>query len=151
MTSPEERGFAYDDEQCPRRPGGLSHTLNGRGSCGECGITTYVSKARLLLGTAKTPDKSTCQFSACDTKVTIRAWVRAWQTLDVYHVDHESWPTLREVVPSSVLEDESLETWLCIEHDNQVKHARKRDSLTIRRTVEGWLWIDNLDHLRFAA
>jgi ribosomal protein S27AE len=151
VSAPDDRGFAYDDEQCPRRPGGLNHTQDGRARCGECGITTYSAKSRGLKWGEKKPSKNECQFSACGVTVTIRAWVRAWQTLEVYHVDHESWPTLRERVPSSVLEDESQETWLCFEHEKQVRDARKRTSVTIRRSVEGWLWVDNLDHLRFAV
>lgn len=87
-------------------------------------------------GTPKKPGKDTCQFSVCGTKVTIRAWVRAWLTYET---------------GISVLEDESQETWLCFEHENQVRDARKRTSITIRRSVEGWLWVDNLDHLRFAV
>lgn len=101
-------------------------------------------------GTDKKPSKDTCQFSTCDTKVTIRAWVQAVRSLDVVIVDHEV-ETLHEVQPTSYREADAQETWLCFEHNIQVRDAAKRPSLTVRRSVQGWLWIDNLEHLRFAA
>ena len=91
-----------------------------------------------------------CTFSVCRTTVALRSWVRAELTLNLPIVDHEVWPTIRERVDTTVLEADEMETWLCIHHTELVRTAKKRGQ-TIRRSVEGWLWIDELDHMRFSV
>jgi hypothetical protein len=147
--------FAYDDDQCPRRPDGLTHVQDGSMECKECGITCYsaatrpwreapansdwpvVDRKEVETEGAKPPSKNSgCWFVTCDTMVTIRAWLKIQQTL---------------TTGASAMDDEAEETWLCFEHERQVKDALKRPSVTVRRSVEGWIWVDNIDHIRFAS
>jgi hypothetical protein len=83
--------------------------------------------------------KKVCAFWTCDhSMVTIRSFLKLWRTVDHYG--------------TSILELEPQETWLCMNHENIVKIAR-RDAreFKIRRSLEGWVWIDTLDWLRFAV
>ena len=146
--------FAYDDDQCPDRPAGLTHVQNGTLACGTCGITCYSAATRpwreapanrdwpvadrkeVETRGAQPPSKSSgCWFATCDTKVSIRAWLKIQQTL---------------TTGGSVMQGRA-EAWLCFEHERQVKDALKRLAVTVRRSVEGWIWIDNIDQIRFAS
>lgn len=53
----------------------------------------------------------------------------------------------------SILDDESRETWLCPPHDRLVNDALQRRykdlGIKVRRSREGWVWIDNLTHIVF--
>lgn len=142
-------GYVYDDQQCDARGAGLKHIADGRAVCNYCGRTCYYSKSRGQPAKSTIEPSEGCQFSTCDNPVTIRSFRDVIQSLDIAIVDTEIWPTLLEAIPN-VTYDRGVEMWLCIPHDSVVRSAAKR-MLLLRRSVEGWIWVDNLDHVRFSA
>lgn len=138
MSWPGPR-FHYDDESCPKRQLGLNHVLK-EGACAECGVSLWPRDMRMEAASASVapgpaPSKDRCNFWTCDVKVTICSYIKLWRTLPD---------------GSSMLEDEKVDTWFCFDHTDAVRSAPKRQ-LKVRRSVEGWVWIDTLDHIRFAT
>lgn len=134
--------FSYDDQECPSRGPGLKHIRKSTFDidCQYCDQTIFSSNQRWLFGTPERPaehpkpSKDRCMFWTCDTTVTIRAFLEVWQSLpdgDSYLADREAY-------------------WFCMQHEATVKSSKKR-LLKVRRSVEGWIWVDNIDHIRFAA
>lgn len=124
--------YVYDDDHCTKRGPGLNHIRDGSIYCPFCGNICYPAKTRK----GPHPTAERCQFSTCDTTITIRSWLLPWITFPD---------------GTSLLSDQKLETWLCFEHTQQVRDAKRRPGLKLRRSWEGWTWIDNIDHLRFAV
>jgi hypothetical protein len=138
MSSWGARSFSYDDEPCPKRQLGLNHVLKS-GECVECGIALWPASMKLNASAqahpGPRPTKDVCQFATCEAKITICNWLTLWRTLED---------------GTSILEDEKVDTWMCFEHSDAVKSTKKR-LMKVRRSFEGWVWIDNLDHIRFAT
>lgn len=75
-----------------------------------------------------------CEFLTCHAGFAIRGYFAFYQ--------------LRTEGPA-IKEDDREETWLCPEHSFMVKDAQKRNGLIVCRTVEGWIWVDNLKWVLF--
>jgi hypothetical protein len=78
---------------------------------------------------------SRCQFTTCKETVLIRSYF----TVDIGLPD------------GNVLHGIGLtEVWVCQEHEKLCREAQVTPGVTIRKSPEELVWIDNLDFLRFA-
>ena len=76
---------------------------------------------------------SRCEFATCNSGFAIRGFFAVRHTLGN---------------GLSIPEEEKKETWLCPPDDKLVRYALSKQmtdlGVTVRRTREGWVWIDNL-------
>lgn len=70
----------------------------------------------------------TCQFSTCSGQLALKFYKRF------------SFLAGTEAILDEL---EPKETWLCIAHEALVEGAKKEPGITVLRTREGHIWIDN--------